>query len=67
MQKCNLGIKKRRIYADFESVEKVAKKRAKKVFSEKVKEIWSFLLLVLYGKVVGLILLLRELFLWARL
>jgi len=61
-----VGILKR-LNADFESVEKVAKKRAKKVFSEKVKEIWSFLLLVLYGKVVGLILLLRELFLWARL
>jgi hypothetical protein len=36
------GYKKRRIYADFESVEKIYKNRAKEVINEKVKEKLSF-------------------------
>ncbi len=44
--KMQYGYKKRRIYADFESVEKIYKNRAKEVINEKVKEKLSFWLFI---------------------
>ncbi len=50
LNKCKMGIRNAEFYADFESVEKVAKKQADNIISEKVKEKLSFWLFITVWK-----------------